>query len=39
MLTGLAANTPTDLSTYGLRAKQVAEKGYGNHIYTEKQPA
>jgi uncharacterized peroxidase-related enzyme len=36
---GLAAHTPADLSTYALRAKQVAEKGYGNHIYTEKQPA
>ena len=36
---GLAAHTPGDLSTYELRAKQVAEKGYGNHIYTEKQPS
>jgi uncharacterized peroxidase-related enzyme len=36
---GLAASTPADLSTYQLRAKQVAEKGYGNHIYTEKQPS
>ena len=36
---GLAAYTPDDLLTYELRAKQVAEKGYGNHIYTEKQPA
>lgn len=36
---GLAAHTPADLSTYKQRAKQVAEKGYGNHIYTEKQPA
>jgi uncharacterized peroxidase-related enzyme len=35
---GLGANTPTDLSTYPLRAKQIAEKGYGNHIYTSKQP-
>jgi uncharacterized peroxidase-related enzyme len=35
---GLAAITPEDLSTYELRAQQVAEKGYGNHIYTEKQP-
>lgn len=35
---GLAANTPTDLSTYPLRAKQIAEKGYGNHIFHEKQP-
>lgn len=36
---GLAANTPTDLSTYPLRAKQVAEKGYGNHIFSTPQPA
>jgi len=35
---GLAANTPTDLSTYPLRAKQVAERGYGNHIFSEQQP-
>jgi uncharacterized peroxidase-related enzyme len=35
---GLAANTPTDLSTYPPRAKQVAEKGYGNHIFSPKQP-
>lgn len=36
---GLAANTPTDLSTYPLRAKQVAEKGYGNYIFSTLQPA
>ena len=36
---GLAANTPTDLSTYPPRAKQVAENGYGSHIYTAPQPA
>jgi uncharacterized peroxidase-related enzyme len=35
---GLAANTPTDLSTYGPRARQVAEKGYGNHIFSLQQP-
>jgi uncharacterized peroxidase-related enzyme len=35
---GLAANTPTDLSTYPLRAKQIAEKGYGNHIFLVQQP-
>ena len=29
---GLASNTPIDLSTYPLRAKQVAENGYGSHI-------
>jgi len=33
---GLAANTPTDLSTYEERARQVAERGYGKHIYTTK---
>jgi len=33
---GLAANTPTDLSTYEPRARQVAERGYGKHIYTTK---
>ena len=36
---GLASNTPTDLSTYPLRARQVAEHGYGNHIFSTKQPA
>ena len=35
---GLAANTPTDLSTYPLRAKQIVEKGYGNHVFSSKQP-
>lgn len=35
---GLAANTPTDLSTYPLRAKQIAERGYGNHIFSAIQP-
>ena len=35
---GLAANTPTDLSTYPPRAKQVAETGYGSHIYSTSQP-
>ncbi len=35
---GLAANTPTDLSTYPPRAKQVAENGYGSHIYAAQQP-
>jgi uncharacterized peroxidase-related enzyme len=35
---GLAANTPTDLSTYAPRAKQVAEHGYGPHIFSTKQP-
>ncbi|MHB1920775.1 MAG: carboxymuconolactone decarboxylase family protein [Chitinophagaceae bacterium] len=35
---GLAANTPTDLSSYTPRAKQVAEHGYGPHIYATRQP-
>jgi uncharacterized peroxidase-related enzyme len=35
---GLASDTPTDLSSYPLRAKQIAENGYGNHIFSNKQP-
>ena len=35
---GLASNTPTDLSSYPLRAQQIAKKGYGNHIFSNKQP-
>ena len=35
---GLAAYTPTDLSSYPPRARQIAENGYGNHIFTNKQP-
>ena len=35
---GLATTTPTDLSSYPLRAKQVVEKGYGSHVFKEKQP-
>ncbi|MBS1500934.1 MAG: peroxidase-related enzyme [Bacteroidetes bacterium] len=35
---GLASKTPTDLSSYPLRASQIAEKGYGNHIFINKQP-
>ena len=35
---GLAANTPTDLSSYPLRAKQIVENGYGNHVFESKQP-
>jgi uncharacterized peroxidase-related enzyme len=35
---GLASNTPTDLASYPLRAQQIAEKGYGNHIISNKQP-
>ncbi len=33
---GLAAITPTDMNSYPLRAKQVAEHGYGSHIYNMK---
>ncbi|MBV9961300.1 MAG: peroxidase-related enzyme [Parafilimonas sp.] len=36
---GLASNTPTDLTTYPLRAKQIAEHGYGNYIFSTQQPA
>src|SRR5690349_7703456 len=36
---GLNTTTPTDLSSYPLRARQIAENGYGSHIYTQKQPA
>ncbi|HWB26683.1 MAG TPA: peroxidase-related enzyme [Chitinophagaceae bacterium] len=35
---GLAAITPTDLSSYPLRARQVAQNGYGSHIYSAPQP-
>lgn len=35
---GLASLTPTDMSTYAARAKQVVEKGYGPHIYAAAQP-
>jgi uncharacterized peroxidase-related enzyme len=36
---GLASNTPTGLSSYPLRAKQIAEHGYGNYIFSAPQPA
>ncbi len=35
---GLAANTPTDLSSYPLRARQIVANGYGNHIFSSPQP-
>ncbi|HMH23852.1 MAG TPA: peroxidase-related enzyme [Puia sp.] len=35
---GLGATTPTDLSSYPPRAWQIAEKGYGNHIFSNPQP-
>jgi uncharacterized peroxidase-related enzyme len=36
---GLATTTPTDMSSYPLRAQQVADNGYGSHVYLSKQPA
>ena len=36
---GLSTTAPTDMASYPLRAKQIAENGYGSHIYTQKQPA
>jgi hypothetical protein len=36
---GLGATTPTDLGTYAPRASQIAEKGYGNHIFSLPQPS
>lgn len=36
---GLATPTPTDLNSYPLRAQQVADNGYGAHIFNvKKQP-
>jgi uncharacterized peroxidase-related enzyme len=35
---GLNAVTPLDMTTYPLRAKQIVEKGYGNHIFLQPQP-
>lgn len=35
---GLAADTPSDLNGYRQRARQVADKGYGNHIFSGPQP-
>lgn len=35
---GLAANTPRDLDSYDARGKQIAERGYGNHIFSTPQP-
>jgi uncharacterized peroxidase-related enzyme len=36
---GLASSTPTDLSSYPVRAQQIVEKGYGNHIFLSKTTA
>lgn len=35
---GLGTIAPQDLSTYAPRAKQVAEQGYGSHVFTPQQP-
>jgi len=35
---GLDAYTPQDMSSYPLRAKQIVEKGYGNHVFLQAQP-
>ncbi|ULQ54251.1 carboxymuconolactone decarboxylase family protein [Flavihumibacter fluvii] len=35
---GLSARVPSDMSSYPLRAQQIADNGYGNHILTTRQP-
>jgi hypothetical protein len=35
---GLATTAPTDMDSYPLRAQQVAENGYGSHIYKQPPP-
>ena len=35
---GLGATTPADMGSYTARARQIAEKGYGNHIFSTPQP-
>jgi uncharacterized peroxidase-related enzyme len=35
---GLATTAPADMDSYPARAKQVAEYGYGSHIYSKEQP-
>jgi uncharacterized peroxidase-related enzyme len=35
---GLASVAPQDLSSYPLRAKQIVDNGYGNHIFLNPQP-
>ena len=35
---GLATTTPTDMSSYPLRAQQIVDKGYGNHVFKDQQP-
>ena len=33
---GLDTMTPTDMSSYPVRAKQIVENGYGSHVYALK---
>lgn len=35
---GLGADTPIELSSYPLRARQITEHGYGNYIFSAPQP-
>jgi uncharacterized peroxidase-related enzyme len=35
---GLASIAPQDLSSYPLRAQQIVDNGYGNHIFLKPQP-
>ena len=35
---GLNATTPEDMTSYPLRAMQIVDKGYGNHIFLQPQP-
>ena len=35
---GLATTAPTDMSSYPARAQQVADNGYGSHIYKQDPP-
>lgn len=35
---GLAAESPTDFSTYPVRARQIVEHGYGDHVFNSPQP-
>ncbi|MDN3659453.1 peroxidase-related enzyme [Ferruginibacter paludis] len=35
---GLATITPSDMDSYPLRAKQIVDNGYGNYVFTSKQP-
>ncbi|PWT99310.1 MAG: carboxymuconolactone decarboxylase [Bacteroidetes bacterium] len=35
---GLATYAPTEMDSYPVRAKQIAENGYGTHVYSQNQP-